>query len=198
MTILQLGKNKEFIRRILSAMQDIDELEYMSLEESLTTLLKSITRDLNHIVDIYERFKFETIASVHSLEEKKLEKNNKEFLDRVVQYVEGVDRAFNHRAVTYCNLGSHFKPRLSEKSLQKEKMKKLELLKKLAQAEEAFISAIKRVNKFSHKLMEEAKSRKVNHLKKYEYTFGQIALFETLDWSKAVELLSQKREITHK
>jgi hypothetical protein len=198
MTVRQLGKNEEFIRRILTAMQDIDELEYISLEESLTKLIKSITGDLNHIVDIYERFNFDAIASVFSLDEKRLENNNKEFLDGLVKYISGVDRAFNHRAVTYCNLGSTVKPRISEKSIEKEKIKKFEILKSLAQVEDAFISAIKRVNKFSHKLMEEAKNRKINNLPKYEYEFKQLELFEILDWAKAIELLTTKRKITHK
>lgn len=201
MTILQLGKNKNFLQRVMSKaikeMMELDHLEFLSLEEALSNLLNAITSDLNHLVDIYERFKFESIAAIFSLDEKRLEKANEEFLHRLNQYIDGVGRAFNHRAVTYCNLGSSLKPRMSEESFKKEQIRKLDVFKSLIQQEDVFIAAIKRVNNFSYRLMVDAKKREITQLPKHAYQFKQLALFVNLDWAKALNLLSEKKKITH-
>jgi len=198
-TLLFLTKNQKYLQRLVSSsikeMRKMDYLEFMPLKDAISHIIKGITSDLNHIIDIYERFNFEAIAAVFSLEDKILEKNNEEFLRRLTQYIDGVDGAFRAKAVTYCNLGSSLKPRVAEDSLTKEQNKKVQIFTELMKTETDFINSIKKVNAFSHKLMEDAKKRYLTHLKNYDYQFKQLALFETLTFEQVLDLLNKNGKI---
>jgi alpha-N-acetylglucosamine transferase len=184
-----------FLQKIYKLIQSqaIDKYEFHSFEEAAVLIFQNLADDLTHIVEIYERFTFEISASIVSLTDKRLEEKNKEFLEKLVQYVDGIDRMFNKRAVEFgklCKKASDLHTVSSNELLDRKN-----LLYEIAKQEKSFDAAIQRVLRFSRKQMLEAKKRNITHLHKYAYQFTQIKLFESLDLDKAFSLIVEKGKI---
>lgn len=183
-----------FVKKIFSAMQNMNKYEHLdSFELACSTLIKDLASDLENLLEIFDRFNFEAISSIISLTDKKLEDKYRDLLDKTVKYVDGVDRIFNKRGVELAKLCvQKFQLHDALSSEEIEKRKKLSI--EIAKQEKAFGIALKKVNKFSKELNEKAKN--VKHLKKYEYQFNQLSLFETLDLNRAFDLLAEKGKIS--
>lgn len=183
----------EFLKRVLSKMVGIDTLDVEPFSVATENLLRDLAKDLNEIVDIFERFDATASSHVVNLTDRKLETNNKEFLDRLSQYIEGVDRAFNARGVRYGMLCKQLMLRSAKES---DKTDTLAILHKIAASESSFRNAIARVSKLSIRKLKESEDLGITKLAKYEYQFKQLRLFATLTWLKALELLIKQGSVT--
>ena len=184
-----------FVKRIIKATEDLDTLVYLSYESfnaAMVKWLKDLTNSLNDVVDIFEGKKGrekDISAGVSNFTERKLEQTHKEFLDRVSQYVDGIDLAFARKALQYSKIAIklHGPKTINEK-----------VLKDIQDAErylKEFESAIKRVRNYSSKLMGEIKEKKLENIQKYKPQFDRLALFERLTLDLAISLLREKAEI---
>jgi hypothetical protein len=188
------SNQKEVLQKVFKAMQAMDMYEYDTFEIAISNLFKNLARDLNHTVEIYERFNFEISASIVSLADRKLEEKNKEFLEKLVQYIDGVDRAFNKRAVELARVcQKKYEIKIITPEVEKERMG---LLFEIVRQQESFTAAIAKVNKFSQKQLVEVRRRNILHLEKYDYQFKQLALFEKLDLETAIDLIAKKAKIS--
>jgi len=179
--------DSRFVKRIIKATEDLDTLVYLSCDSfdvAVKKWLNDFTKSLNEVVDTFENFDLDVSAGISDFSSKKLEQTHKEFLDRVVQYVDGVDLAFARKALQYAKLGP--KPITSQV---------LNNIKDAEQYLKEFELALKRVRNYSRKLMLEAKSKKVNTLPKYKPQFDRLLLFERLTLDLAISLLKENSEI---
>ena len=192
MTVLKLNNDQEFLKRVLRAMEEIDLLDCCSFEDLYDDLVEDLASQLNHIVDIHERFDFEVVSGIHNLTDRKLEAQNKEFLTRLEQYVDGVGRAFNNRGVKLGTLLTKLQPRLAKECEQK---RIEEIRKEILESKKSFRGAIQRVGKLSHRRLEEAKQKNLLHLVKYQELFEKLRFLENLDFDKARYLLETKGKI---
>jgi len=184
--------DSRFVKRIIKAVEDLDTLVYLSCDSfdiALKKWLNDFTRSLNEVVDTFEKFDLQVSASVSDFSSRKLEQTHKEFLDRVIQYIEGVDLAFARKALQYSKLAI---------KLNGPKTITAQVLKDIKDAEQYlnnFEMALKRVRNYSRKLMLESKSKKVNTLPKYKSQFDRLSLFERLTLDLAISLLKKNSEI---
>jgi len=187
--------DNRFAKRIIKAVEDLDTLVYLSCDSfdvALVKWLNDFTASLNEVVDTFENLDIQTTevsAGVSDFSSKKLEQTHKEFLDRIVQYTEGVDLAFARKALQYSKLAI---------KLNGPKAITTQVLNDIKDAEQYlknFESALKRVRNYSRKLMLEAKSKKVDTLPKYKSQFDRLLLFERLTLDLAISLLKKNAEI---
>lgn len=195
MAVINLNKNSEFLKNILQAMNDIDLLNSASFEDSYRYLLEDLAAQLEHVVSIFAKFKTKSIAGVKSLTDRKLETQNKEFLDKLEQYVTGVTSAYNNRGVRLAKLLTSYNIRIAQ-SDEYEKVQQTQ--KKIAESVQSFRQAIEKVGALSHKRLNEARERNLLHLEKYQKLFAQLQFLETLDLDKAIELLQKRARFFEK
>jgi len=189
-----MGEKTIFLKKVYKAMADFEHVND-SCEIAVVKVVKKLTNDLNHLVDIYENFKFDaTAGTIHSLKDKQLETRNQDFLLRLKQYVQGVDAAFKSRSDNLARVS------IQKYGIHRVKDNEQEVQKILQDAEESILAsfekAIKRTNKYAHRRMEEAKQKNITHLKNYDYEFSQLALFENLTMIEVINLLVTKGSLT--
>jgi len=185
-------ENTKFLKKVYQALQSMDEYAFDTYEQAISNILDTLSSDLTNLVTIHNRFTFEAVASITSLTEKRLESNNQEFLNRLKQYVAGVDRAFEKHSINLAKAASKRNIRLVTSD---EKQRQKEILLDIIKHKKTFATAIKKVNELSQKRMEEAKRRKLTQLKNYQYEFKQLNLFQTLDIDEAITLLAEKAKV---
>jgi len=176
--------NKPFLKRVVSAFENLDTLDFETIDSALSRLTKNMAHNLNEIVDVYAAHKFDISASVIDLTDKILEKKNKDFLDDLVSYVNEMDLEFKNRAVEY--------GKLCLKCIQVKKKNKAELIavfSEVLENEKTFQTAITQVREFSRQKRNEAKIRKVTYLSKYKDTFTNLDNLADLTWAKVKERL---------
>jgi hypothetical protein len=181
---------KGFIARIIKASEDMDTSLYLhcsSFDEAMQHWLDDFSDALNQVINIFEKFEFKITASTFL--DKRQEQLHKEYLDRLIQYVDGIDLAFSRKALQYAKIAVKLN---GPKDLTPST---LDDLKEAKTYLKDFRTAIERVNKFSHKLMQYAKENKIDSLPKYEYQLARLALFEKLTLDLAIKLLKEKAEI---
>lgn len=173
------------------------DFEYVNdpYDVAIKKIFKKLTNDLDHLVAIYEHFKFDaTAGTMHSLADKRLEVINQDFLLRLKQYIQGLDAAFKIRSDNLARVS------IQKYGIHRAKDNEQEIQKILQDAEESLLSSfektIKRTNNYARRRMEEAKQKNITHLKNYEYEFTQLALFENLTMIKAINLLATKGSLT--
>jgi hypothetical protein len=186
-------KDQNFIKKVLRAMEDIDNLKVESIEVALEKMIKDLTYDLNEVIDMHERYEFKALASISNIGDKRLEENYKEFLERLIQYANGVDKAFHAKAVRYGKLAAQYQLRIATPDENKHIK---DILIKIAEHEISFKKVIQRVKDYSHKRLEESKKVNLTRLKKYESLFKKLSFYENLTWREAVELLIKKGKIS--
>ena len=190
--------DSRFVKRIIKATEDLDTLVYLSCDSfdvALKKWLNDFTKALNEVVDTFENLDLSVsagasdVSGVPDFSSRRLEQTHKEFLDRIVQYVEGIDLAFARKALQYSKLAI---------KLNGPKTITAQVLTDIKDAEQYlnnFESALKRVRNYSRKVMLEAKSKKVNTLPKYKSQFDRLSLFERLTLDLAISLLKKNSEI---
>ena len=135
--------NGSFLKRVISALDDLNILDFETVETVFTRLIQNLSHNLSEIVDVYKAHKFETSASVViNLADRLLEKNNKEFLDDLVNYVDKINLEFTNKSVEYAQL--------CLKCLKLKKKKNLIVtFSNLLEHEKVFQDAIEKVRQFS-------------------------------------------------
>jgi hypothetical protein len=184
--------NGSFAKRVISALEDLNTLDFETVESAFTRLITDLAHNLSEIVDVYRAHTFEISAStVIDVTDRLLERNNKDFLEDRVNYVNEIDLEFKNKSVEYAQI--------CLKCLNlKKKRKKEELIamfSSLLEHEKVFQDAIKEVRLFSQQKRDEAKTRKVTHLPKYESTFIKLNNLADLTWLKAKERLIKNQPI---
>jgi len=184
--------NNPFLRRVISALKDINTLDFETIEDAFTRLIKNMAHNLSEVVAVYKVHIFEISASVViNLTDRILEKNNKDFLGDLVAYVNEIDLEFTNKSVEYA--------KLCLKCIQlKKKKKKTDLIAMFSDVieyEKTFQDAIEKVRQFSQQKRDEAKIRKITQLPNYEGTFTQLNNLADLTWLKAKERLIKNETI---
>jgi len=173
---------KGFIKRIIQATEDLDTSIYLncsSFDEAMLSWLSDFSEALNSEAHLLERFDFKVTAS--SFLEKRLVQIHSEYLNKLTQYVDGVDLVFSRKALQYSKIAIKLN---GPKDLTAEVLENVEDAKKYLTA---FRASIVKVNNVSHKLVVYAKENKLLTLAGYEYQFSRIALFEKLTLDLAIE-----------
>jgi hypothetical protein len=182
--------DKSFIKRVIQAAEDLDTSVYLncpSFEEALASWLNDFSASLDSVVNRLYRFDFQVAASVFL--EKRREQLHADYLDQVIQYVDGIDLAFSRKALQYAKIAV---------KLNGPKPLTAEVLENVAEARKyltAFKSSIMKINKSAHKLLAYGKENNLITLPKYQYQFSRLALFERLTLDLAITLLKEKAEI---
>jgi hypothetical protein len=181
-----------FLKKVLQATEELDTLIYLhssSFELALERWLKDLTSALTSTLDIYQsHIHFNVSASVISLNEKKLEKQNIDFLISLQKYIDGIDLNFTRKALQYVKIANEFKrpATISEKE---------KIIIKGLKYTEAFKESLAKIRKFSAKLLNECNSRKIKDLGKYQILYTRLEFLTTLDFDIAIKLLKEKGEI---
>lgn len=183
-----------FVKKIIKATEDLDTLVYLSCSSFDTALQKwltDFTKSLNEVSDIFESFDLSVSAATKptNFSDRRLESIHKEFLNRITQYVEGVDLAFARKAFQYSKIAIKLH---GPKKITTQTLKNIEDAEKYLKE---FESAIRRIRKYSNKLLLDVKAKKLESLKSYEYQYTRLALFEKLTLDLAISLLKENAEI---
>ena len=173
--------NTSFLQRVASALKNLNTLDFETMESAFTRLIKDFSYNLNEIVDVYKAHNFSVSAgAVLSLKEKILEKNNKEFLNDVVKYIEATDLEFKTLSIAYGELCLKC---LNLKKNKNKNKKDLQLVfSQLLEHEDSFKKAIENIRSFSQQKLEDAQKLKVTHLEDYKNTFEQLSKLADLTW----------------
>jgi len=184
--------NKPFLKRVVSALNDLNTLDFETVESAFARLIKNMAHNLSEIVDVYKAHTFEISAAVViDLTDRILEKNNKDFLDDLVRYIDEINSEFTNTSVEYAEL--------CLKCLKlKKKRNKTELVaifSELLEHEKTFQESIEKVRKFSQQKRDEAKARKITQLPNYVGAFTQLNNLADLTWLKVKERLIRNENI---
>jgi hypothetical protein len=164
---------KGFIKKIIKASEELDTSIYLNsatFEEAIVQWLEDFADGLNSVTHLFEKISFKTTGATFL--EKRLEQIHKEYLDRVVQYVEGVDLVFSRKALQYAKIAV---------KLNGPKLPSLATLENIKEAKNYLKDlklAIEKINNFSSKLLAFAKENKLISLPKYNYQFKRLTIFE--------------------
>ena len=184
--------NRAFLKRVLTAMQDIDTLTFETIESALTRFVQKFGHNLLEIIDVYENSSFETSAAITSLSDRILEKNNKDFLDDLKNYINDVDLEFNNRSAEYGKLCSNLQ--IHQAELDEKEMKNIvAIFQDIVNYEKIFEQAIIAIRKFSQKKLKAAKKRKLMQLPNYKYEFTQLQFYGSLTLEKAISFLIKQK-----
>ena len=178
-----------FLKRIIQATEDLDTSIYLnasSFENAMSLWLKDFSDALNHTVNIFEKFNFKLTANFL---DKRNEQIHKEYLEKLVQYIEGIDLVFSRKAIQYAKIALKLH---GPKDLTADVLEDIEEAKTYLKK---FKVSLEKINKFSYKLMLYAKENKIESLFNYKYQFTRLALFEKLTVDLAIKLLKEKSEI---
>lgn len=184
--------DKRFLQKLIQATEDLDTLIYLntvSFEAALNRWLKDFADSLTTLVEIFSSgFEFKVSASVHSLQERKLEENNIDFLHKIQRYLDGVELAFSRKALQYVKIAKQFKKPTSISENQKIVLDGLKHIQK-------FKTSLAKIRRFSTRILKESRSRNLHTLRKYQKQHERLAFLSTLDFDKAISLLKEHGEI---
>jgi len=181
--------DKGFIKRIIQATESLDTSIYLnsaSFEDAMALWVTDLSEALDSVVTIFERFEHKVSASFL---DKRAAQIHAEYLDKLTQYIEGVDLALTRKALQYAQIAI---------KLNGPKEISADVLENIKEAK-AYLAKLKaslnRVNKLSHKLMTYAKDNNLISLPEYAYQFKRLDLFEKLTLDLVIKLLKEKAEI---
>jgi hypothetical protein len=187
-----MAMDKRFVKKILKAAEDLDTLVYLSFdsfEDAVGKWLKDFAESLDTLADIFSRgLDTKISASVYSLEEKKLERDNLDFLNRIQKYLDGVDLAFSRKSLQYVKIAKRFKKPSAIEEKQKLLLEGLEHI-------DGFKKALEKIRKVSAILLKESRSRNIHTLSKYKKQNARLELLSTLNFDKALQMLKEHGEI---
>ena len=181
---------KGFIKRIIQATEDLDTSIYLnqpSFEKAIIKWLMDFSSSLVDTVELYEKFNFKVTGT--DFREKRLEQIHEDYLMRLVQYIDGVDLVFSRKSLQYAKIAL---------KLHGPKIITVSVLEDMEEANKYlndFKLALKKINRFSTKLMSYAKENRITSLSKYEYQFHRLALLEKITLDIAIKLLKEHSEI---
>lgn len=182
--------NKSFLKRVLTAMNELNTLDFESITSAFTRLIQELSYNMTEIVDVYKSHKFKTSASIISLKDKILEKNNKDFLDDLAHFIAAINTEFNNKSIKY--------GKLCLDCIEKNKGKKEDLAEafyNVLEHEKDFQVSIKKVRQFSLEKLTDAQDRKITHLEKYSLLFKQLTWLSELTWKTAKTRLTSEKPI---
>lgn len=181
------------IRSMLTASESLDTLVYLnadSFDAALTHWFDDLITELATAVSLFSRFDFESTGSVVDLTERVLERENKEFLDKQVEFVARVELILAQKSIQYAQICKKFaKPQDVDSDVRR----------LLNQEGTSFLAKLDHtldlISKFALRRLTDAKKRKVNLLPSRKKMFDRMHVFSTLDRPTMLSLLKERGEV---
>jgi hypothetical protein len=180
-----------FLKKIIQASEDLETLVYVnskSFDLALERWTIDLAKELQNTTERFNKDNFKVSAGMIDLNERRLEENNKDFLENLHDFVDVVEQLLAQKAYQYVKFCEKFgQPKTLEKQW--------ELADKASEYLSKLDLALSLVRKFSGSRLENIEKLKLTSLSKYKDLFSRIRLFSILDRKKVIALLKEKSEI---